>query len=67
MAEKTAYAAEPAASLNGTREDFKVKSQPDNWNARLEGPEADLINLSGHIQKVNRNFGLLTLKGFGIN
>lgn len=51
MAEKTAYAAEPAASLNGTREDFKVEPEPDNWNTPLDEPE----------------FGLLTLKGLGIN
>jgi choline transport protein len=31
-----------------------------------EAAHSELINASGHIQEVDRNFGLLSLAGFGI-
>jgi choline transport protein len=39
-------------------------------DSELESPQevayGELINASGHIQEVDRNFGLLSLTGFGI-
>jgi choline transport protein len=39
--------------------DEKLKSPP-------EVAVGELINASGHVQEVDRNFGLLSLTGFGI-
>jgi hypothetical protein len=35
-------------------------------NSPPEFSNCELINASGHIQEVDRNFGLLSLTGFGI-
>lgn len=38
----------------------------DSLHASDDLTHGELINASGHIQEVDRNFGLLSLAGFGI-
>lgn len=38
----------------------------DNINSPRDIAAAELINASGHIQEVDRNFGLVSLTGYGL-
>ncbi|KAK0362691.1 hypothetical protein LTR59_014807 [Friedmanniomyces endolithicus] len=53
---------------NGTDSaDVKGATLPSETINVANGVSTDLINASGHIQEVDRNFSLLTLTGVGIN
>ena len=47
-------------------EKTSVEQIGDNINSPHDIAAAELVNASGHIQEVDRNFGLVSLTGYGL-